>query len=96
MSGQTTLTLAFCLKTRGMIVGMKGQLLLDSEAVAQLGHGATTESSRDMSPPFCLQELSPQQQLRAGVPVLSLVTAPPHQPVRMGKADPKDKLWHKC
>lgn len=93
MSGQTTLTLAFCLKTRGMIVRMEGQLLLDSEAAAQLGHGATAESSRDMPPLFCLQALSPQQQhqLRAGAPIPSLVTASPHQPVRMEKADPKDK-----
>lgn len=53
--GKITLTLPLCLQTREMIAGTKGQLPLDSEAAAQLGHSATADSSEDMPPPpFCL------------------------------------------
>lgn len=93
--GKITLTLPLCLQTREMIAGTKGQLPLDSEAAAQLGHSATADSSEDMPPP---PSVSPGAVSTAtasaqgrGFPFPCRVTASPHQPVRMEKADPKDK-----
>jgi hypothetical protein len=72
-----------------MIVGMKGQLPLDSEAATQLGHGATADSSEDMPPPFCLARSclhgnSISSHSQSGDSITS-------SSVRMEKADPKDK-----